>query len=244
MMDNFRQCFREVIAKNLVWPPLATSPCAIVSGAVHQGTHQALPAGDWRTKDRVEVYFPLSGTVVRLRRSVVHLVARGLTRAITWHKLAIYPRHRWLGCEAATSQPALLESCHGLLLPACAGFCYVVGDKVRLFQCLNPTANGLSDCARVPNDYSCIRCRAVGGRGQFGLAVTCSPLSDKSQCARFHGHRAVLNNLRGIARSAERARLDRPSRLGDATRHSGRGVCNCAKCDLDVSGLAQFQTLC
>ena len=90
---------------------LPTRRCAIVSGAVHQVIHQwlvpcfhdatntlaASVTCDWRKKDRFEVYSFVSEAVVTPIESVIHLVARGLTRAITWRKLAIYPRHRWLG---------------------------------------------------------------------------------------------------------------------------------------------------
>ena len=90
-----------------------------------------LPVGDWRKRDIVEVY--MSPLIERIsiadKDRAASAVASSLAQGLAWHKLVIYPRHRWLGCEAAISQPTILEACHGLLRPAYQQFCAMVGKK-------------------------------------------------------------------------------------------------------------------
>ena len=137
----------------------------------------------------------------------------GLTRA----RANDLPGRRWLGCGAAFSQLLFLKACHGLLLPAYAKFCNLVGDRVTLFSCLDPTANGLSDCSRVPNENSCIRRRAVGveinlssPRFARRRRTNARPLVFTVTMKSRFSELPVLNMLRGIARRAS----DRPFAVG------------------------------
>ena len=147
MTDKFRASLREVIEERLDWPPRFGAPpddaqryrrqCieSLTLGWSMTSTWQRrvllsmLPSGDWRKRDCVEVYLPVNTDPLPEKRVVAADMARGLTRGLAWYRLAIYPRHRWLGCEAAISQPAIIDACHGLLRPAYERFCSKVGKK-------------------------------------------------------------------------------------------------------------------
>ena len=145
MMVKSRQRTRELIVQSLVWPPLRGSPPGDAqSCAVHQVTHQWLVA-----------CFHNAPNVRSRRRSSLQLKA-----SFTWWRAGSLVQSRgassrftrdidgW-GCEAGVSQPVLLEASHGLLLSAYAEFCNLVGAEVRLFQCPDPSAKTLPDCARA-----------------------------------------------------------------------------------------------
>lgn len=91
---------------------------------------QLLPSGDWRNRQQVEVYVHPSMVELPDKDAFATRIANSLSQGLAWHKFAIYPRHRWLGCEAAISQPTLLDACHGLLFPTYEKFCATVG-KLR-----------------------------------------------------------------------------------------------------------------
>ena len=73
---------------------------------------RTLAIGDWRLKDRFQIYLPV-GVLVdyeELRKTVT----QGLLLALTSKVFSKYPRHRCLGCEEATDEIALLDCIHGL----------------------------------------------------------------------------------------------------------------------------------
>ncbi|CAK0802016.1 unnamed protein product, partial [Prorocentrum cordatum] len=150
MMDKFRASLRAVIIERLVWPPLRGRPSADAerhrlrcihaltvgfskaSKLQQQALLRSMPLGDWRKRDVVEVY--LTGLVGELPSKAVLAkeVAHSLVQGISWHKFAKYPRNRWLGGEAAISQPTLIDACHGLLRPTFEHFCRSVGKRAMI----------------------------------------------------------------------------------------------------------------
>jgi len=144
-MQKFKRCVREVIAERLAWPPLRGQPtvdaeqyrlrciCALTNGWSRASSMQRkallhmLPSGDWRKRNVVEVYVSPEVKNLPDKELLINNFAHSLAQGLAWHKLAVYPRHRWLGCEAAISQPTLLDACHGLLRPAYQKFCKMVG---------------------------------------------------------------------------------------------------------------------
>ena len=108
------------------------------------------------------------------------------------------------GCVAAISQPVLSEACHGLLLSAYAKFCNLVGDEVRLFQCLDPSAKTLLDYARAHRQLAQSMLAAVEVNLSWPrLAHRCrtnaSALGPTVSVNSRFSERAVLNKLRCIA---------------------------------------------
>ena len=73
---------------------------------------QALPNGDWRKQDVVEVYIPATMDIDkdRIQQRVIQSLVLGLTGVL----FRAYPRHRWVGADATTDQVAMLEAVHGL----------------------------------------------------------------------------------------------------------------------------------
>lgn len=159
MMSKFRASLTEVIAQRLTWPPLRGTPShaaaqhrlrciqALTIGWTRSSTQQRrallclLPLGDWRLRDRVEAYANDVADGLPEKETFVANIASSLTQGLAWHKLAKYPRSRWLGCEAAIAQPALLDACHGLLRPAFELFCKKLGAKVAV------SASGVRNCS-------------------------------------------------------------------------------------------------
>ena len=69
-----------------------------------------LANGDWTRRDRFEVWV-LPG--VQLDELVVKkTIVKGLLTALTGRVFRTYPRHRWLGCDVAVDEIALLEAVH------------------------------------------------------------------------------------------------------------------------------------
>lgn len=146
-MGKFRACLKTVVKSRLLWPPcppcggilpdqlLCTGCVALTIGWSRSSVMQRrallrlLPCGDWRKHDVVETYVHPMAELPD-RESYAEDIANSLTQGLAWHKFLVYPRHRWLGCEAAISQPTLLAACHGLLEPTVSLFCATVG-KVR-----------------------------------------------------------------------------------------------------------------
>lgn len=141
MMEKFRGCLRKVILQRVTWPPLRGEPSseakryrihAISSLVVGWGRASrlqraaillALPMGDWRRTDRVEVDLSLHHTELPDKKAFLTRFADSLANGLSWNKSAKYPRHRWFGAEESISQPCLMQACHGLLAPAYAEFC-------------------------------------------------------------------------------------------------------------------------
>ena len=74
---------------------------------------QALPNGDWRHSDVIEVYVP-PGIAVdeeQLTRSVIN----GLVIALSGKVFTTYPQSRWIGCDVAVDEIGLCEAVHRLL---------------------------------------------------------------------------------------------------------------------------------
>ena len=265
MMEKFRQCVREVTAERLARPPLRGSPpvdaqlcrvrCikALTNGWSRASTTKrrllllALLPGGWRKKialKSVSIYRRVAFSM----KSINYLVAHSCN-------------HMAQACDLPETSMAGLQ---GRKIAAC-----VVGGVPWLVFCQRMrssatwlvTGSGFVSVltqprtvyriARVPNDFSCLRCRTVEVEVNLSwprLAHRCrtnaSALVPTVTVKSRFGGRAVLNKFRGIAQQAECAPLDRPSWLGDATRHSDRRVCDCAKCVLEFSGLAELHTLC
>ena len=181
---------------------------------------QALLVGDGRNNDRV-------------------LSRRHMTRA----------HHRWLRCEAAffcslrcwmramacCCQRVRSSATWSVTMCDCFNFITQPRTVCRIARAC-PTIARTCDVGRWEN----LSCPRLSHRCRTNVSARRLTVTVKSRC----GERAMRNKLRGIAGPAERALLDRPSRLGDATRHSSRSVCNCAKCGLEVLRPAEFQTPC
>ena len=144
-MAKFQESIKQTVIARLVWPPARGQPpaaatlyrlrCiqALTIGWTRSSTMQRrallrlLPLGDWRKRDCVEIFVDESVEELPPKEDFAWNIANSLTQGLAWHKLAKYPRSRWLGCEAAISQPILLDACHGLLRPSFEHFCMSVG---------------------------------------------------------------------------------------------------------------------
>ena len=73
---------------------------------------QRLPNGDWRCRDRVQIYVT-PGTDVDTAQLKTE-VTTALLLVLAGKNFRIYPRHRWVGCEVATDMVGLAEAVHGL----------------------------------------------------------------------------------------------------------------------------------
>jgi hypothetical protein len=77
--------------------------------------------GDWRLQNTVQVWVPC-GLALPSKEVFVREVAQGILAGLTWEKFKVYERSRWFGAEQAVSGIALVQACHGLLLPSFARF--------------------------------------------------------------------------------------------------------------------------
>ena len=125
-MDRFRKSLIAVVQARLVILPGAASPEAakykqsVLDLFCTSGTKtslrrfllEALPNGDWRNREQVEVF--LAPGIAISRDQVVQRVAAGLVLALCGKLFSTYPQHRWLGSEISVSEVGLLEAVHGL----------------------------------------------------------------------------------------------------------------------------------
>ena len=72
-----------------------------------------LPNGDWRRRDRIEVWIPARVTDVD-EGQIISAVTASLERVLAGCKFTLYPRHRWTKCDEALNEICLLEGVHGL----------------------------------------------------------------------------------------------------------------------------------
>ena len=82
------------------------------NAALKQYLLRRLPNGDWRRKDRIEVFVEPGVDVdaVMLEKHVI----TALLLCLGGRNFRVYPRHRWLGCDLATDMVGLCLSVHGL----------------------------------------------------------------------------------------------------------------------------------
>ena len=71
-----------------------------------------LPNGDWRRRDRIEIYLPEAIEVDRHR--ITSIVADSLAVLLAGCNMTVYPRHRWTKADRALDEVCLLEGIHGL----------------------------------------------------------------------------------------------------------------------------------
>ena len=77
--------------------------------------------GDWNRQDRFEIWI-LPG--VEINEDVLRpTIITALLVALTGRTYRNYPRHRWLGCDVAVDEIALMQSCHGLASAAFKDMC-------------------------------------------------------------------------------------------------------------------------
>ena len=74
---------------------------------------QALPNGEWRNSDAIEVYVPpeMDCDEEQLTGSVIN----GLVIALSGKVFSTYPQSRWIGCDIAVDEVGLCEAVHRLL---------------------------------------------------------------------------------------------------------------------------------
>eukprot|EP00971_Amphidinium_carterae_P328392 6460245-Amphidinium_carterae.2 len=84
-----------------------------------------LATGDWHKCDVLEIYIAESIDVDT--NLLVQNYIQGLLYALCNKSFTTYPRHRWLGCDAAVDEICLLQSCHGLASAAYQHWCYCLG---------------------------------------------------------------------------------------------------------------------
>lgn len=73
----------------------------------------ALPNGDWRRRDRIEVWVPNVG-VEYDHSQIAESVAASLLAVLAGCQFTVYPRHRWTRSDEAFDEFILLEGIHGL----------------------------------------------------------------------------------------------------------------------------------
>ena len=139
---TFRQCLAEVVAERLelvfgrIPQEVLDHQSFILDVFGQTGTKQAerrhilqgLGLGDWRNTSSIEVYIT-PGTGCN-RSDIVKTVVQGLSYALCHTQFSLYPRHRWLGADAALDQIALLQAVFGLATAVCDKFLIASGDKV------------------------------------------------------------------------------------------------------------------
>jgi hypothetical protein len=139
MMQRFRKALLSVIEERIEWPPPRGSPSrdatlyrlrciasftnsfAGASKMQRQRLLRLLPNGDWRLQNTVQALVPC-GLALPSKEVFVREVAQGILAGLTWEKFKVYERSRWFGAEQAVSGIALVQACHGLLLPSYARF--------------------------------------------------------------------------------------------------------------------------
>ena len=92
--------------------------------------------GDWRRSDRLELYVPpgLEVDLAEQRR----LMEKALLMTIAQRNFATFPKHRWLGADAALDQVALAFAVHNLGAEAFLVMCQALQSKKPAATLLAP----------------------------------------------------------------------------------------------------------
>eukprot|EP00971_Amphidinium_carterae_P281411 5587099-Amphidinium_carterae.1 len=125
-MDRFRRSLVEVVKQRLV---IQYGTCSLEATqykefvlelfcsagskvSLKRFLLQALPNGDWRNKDQIEVL--IKAGISYNPEEVAKKVTAGLLLALCGKLFSTYPQHRWLGSDISVSEVGLLEAVHGL----------------------------------------------------------------------------------------------------------------------------------
>ena len=128
----FKRCLRSEVQSRLCFlrgrpPPEATRYRDAMlelflrgdntqENAARRAILQAVPIGDWRTQDRIEIYIP--GDVEVDPDSYAESISAALEMGLCRAPFSLYPRHRWTGADKSVSDLGLVESFGGLLTAA------------------------------------------------------------------------------------------------------------------------------
>ena len=137
-MRQFRQSLAAIIRKRLVIrqgrPPSAARVYRewvlqhFCQAGPQSRTKRALLSvlanGDWTQRGEVQFFVPAG--LDYSQPEIEEKVVKGLLLAFASRKFRTYPRHRWLGAEAALDDLLLLECCHGLCAAAFYHLCHGV----------------------------------------------------------------------------------------------------------------------
>ena len=132
-----------------------------------QSILSALPNGDWKLRDRVQVF--VQPGIPWDRRTVALVVAKGLCMSLAGAHFRIFNRNRWTQNDYAIGQLGLLESCHGLLSRVYSRWLSQGGHHNDMGG--GSAASGLASCAVDPPGRPAVDCRAIADVGEAPGAV-------------------------------------------------------------------------
>lgn len=186
-MNTFRQCLKEEVASRLQIlhgrPSADAKAYKQVAMRLFASNGRSVvlrrvllsmcPNGDWR-EHRVQYYLPAGATVDE--PAIREHLTNGLLTALCATRPELYPRSRWTGCDLATDDLGIVESCHHLLSTTFARM--VTKFSTNAERPLPENAKGDFEAAAAPGTLEAPECQGSMADGDIVIPEVASGAGD------------------------------------------------------------------